>query len=128
MIFSKQQRLVEGSLCGFRYKGEAYLTTNYAKTKQLHPTLHEEMQSYLKNAQEIAVESQYIKSYLTAVFNLFPINQAHHFLPPTLHPLLKNKGIIQNPERPEDVSTLFKFNQKGYDLLLQRILFNTVGV
>lgn len=128
-IFSRQQRLVDGSIGGFWFKAEHYFGKgNYRDSKTLHPSLHAEMQNYLKQKSELDQENQYIKSYLSAVFNLYPIEKVHHLLPPTLHSVLRNRGVELNPEAPEDTQELFKYNQKGYDLLLQRILFNTVGV
>lgn len=129
-IFRQQQRLVEGSLGGFWYKAEHYFgqDTGYQKSKSLDPSLHADMQQYLSQKKQLAQESQYIQSYLSAVFNHCPLEQAHHLLPPTLHSILKNRGVAAHPEAPESHPQIFKYNQKGYELLLQRILFNTVGI
>lgn len=128
-IYDEHKLLTEDSLGGFWFKGEKYGASKfgYVSCKQLHPTLHADMQAYVTLVNEYECEQAYVKSYITAALNLCKLDQIHHLIPASLHEVLKNRGVGFSETPPEDTDDLFKYNQKGYDLLLQRILRNTVG-
>lgn len=128
-INSKQAALVPESTNGFWYRAEQFCSKSQAvnRTKSLHQSLYPEINEYLKQYNETKTEETYVRSYLVMVLNSLKLNQVHHLIPSSLHSVLKNRGITFNETPPENTELILKYNQKGYDLLLKRLLLNTVG-
>ena len=129
-IYSEHKLLVEDSFNGFSYKGAHYLQAKayYQGTKPLHPSLRNRMAAYIKQCQNLSSERNYITSYLQAVFNnCESLGQCYQMIPTGLHQILVKQHITRDDNPIKDVDQITRYNQKGYDLLLQRILLNTVG-
>lgn len=125
----KQAALVPESTNGFWYRAEQFCSTATAlnRTRSLHPSLYPEIDEYLKQYNETKTEETYVRSFLVMVLNFLRLDQVHHLIPSSLHSVLKNRGISFNETPPENTELILKYNQKGYDLLLKRLLLNTVG-
>ena len=127
-INEENKILTSEGLNGFLYKGKHYGGVRGAikKITKLDPSLYDRMEAYLKEKADLDTDYAWIKNYLSAVLTQVEPPHWYQFIPPSLHPIIKKMGIQQSPElipQPEVVT----LNQKGYDILLQRILLQTIG-
>lgn len=130
LIFSDQAALLHDSPDGFWFKGKCWRNTNNPRPaiKTLHESLHESMLRYLQHASDLENERHYVDSYLRAAINsVTHSSDLYHLLPSPLHKTLHNLGIPRLDRVPELVETSSTHNQKGYELLLSRLLLNLTG-
>lgn len=129
---SQQQSCLYPNDLGFWYKNTPYGTVADRKFNQnSHPldiTLHVPMDAYLHQLNEFKVEANYVKSFIQASISLASdLGQLFQVLPTPQHEVLFKLGFSPVPQYEQYVENVLKFNQKGYDLLLQRNLKNTIG-
>lgn len=129
-IFAEHILLVENSFNGFTFKSEHYgkVPRDFKHSKALHPTLRPRMTTYLSRCKQLDQDRDYVKSYLQAVFTASkPLGQCYQAIPPSLHPILKNRGIERVDTPIDGIDAVIKYNQKGYDLLLKYLLLSIVS-
>ena len=128
-IHAEQKVLVEDSLRGFSFKGKRYcsIQNTFIGIKPLHKSLLPQMEVYLAKNEALNQEAEYVRSYLAALFSAcIPLGQCYQALPSSLHQILINRKVERVETPIETLDQVLKYNQKGYDLMLQRILSNLV--
>lgn len=131
-IAERNREALEAPMLGFNYKGEDYLVTvsrRKWKPVDLHETLRPEMDALLKMKEELSVEMDYVRSYISRVLNSSK-NIADYFvlLPTSIHEGLKSCLAVMPSSKseltPDEIADVMKHNQKGYDLVKTRLLKN----
>lgn len=130
-IFADQAALLRDSSDGFWFKGKCWRNSSHPRpaTKPLHKSLHVTMSRYLQCVHELENEQQYVDAYLRAAINSSThSSDLYHLLPSTLHQVLNNLGIPRTDKVSQVEDLIPTHNQKGYELLLTRLLLNLTGV
>ena len=127
-IHLAHQRLVIQSGNGFWFKGVRHGLITKVVIQPLHPALHEFMESYLSQSEDMRNEQAYVSSYIQSVLNqCTEESQLYYHFPSGLHSILRDEGLDETPTTNLGMVPAIDFNQKGKELLLARMMLNMTG-